>query len=302
MDKIVFALLRGVCQLPAYVAHAKGFLRDVDIDAELSIAPTAWTVPERLLSGRVQFAVIPWTRVAADDCQHNRLTLVSGSGIEEAAMVVRLGMAIEQVRDVAVPQEGGIKDLTAMALVQRLGWRDANIVRMPSGDGAILSFVGEGADAASMVEPYATMLEHLGLGRVIQRTGDVWPGAPGCSLTTTSDLIAKDPNLVQRMVSAYLRGVQFVDASPDESSEIAEKYIGISSEIIRKSLQVNRPDPNAIRNQAAMDEVIGLMIKRGYIDRVPTGYKNLSFLDKAMTSGHLSQHECRGSLAAGSQA
>ena len=88
-------------------------------------------------------------------------------------MVVRQGMTVEHVHDVAVPQEGGIKDLTAMALVQRLGWRDANIIRMPSGDGAILSFVGEGADAASMVEPYATMLEHLGLGWVIQRTGDV---------------------------------------------------------------------------------------------------------------------------------
>ena len=168
MDKIVFALLRGVCQLPAYVAHSKGFLRDVDIDAELSIAPTAWTVPDRLLTGDVQFAVIPWTRVAADTSPDNRLTLISGSGIEEAAMVVREGMTIEQVHDVAVPTEGGIKDLTAMALIQKLHWQDANIIRMPSGDGAILSFVGEGADAASMVEPYATMLEHLGVGRVIR--------------------------------------------------------------------------------------------------------------------------------------
>ena len=283
MDKIVFALLRGVCQLPAYVAHAKGFLRDVDIDAELSIAPTAWTVPQRLVDGEVHFAVIPWTRVAADNSR-NRLTLISGSGFEEAAMVVRNGMTVEQVTAVAVPNEGGIKDLTAMALVQRLGWQEANIVRMPSGDGAILSFVGEGADAASMVEPYATMLEHLGLGHVIQRTGDVWPGAPGCSLTTTSNVIAAKPDLVQRMVGAYMRGARFADTNRDESAEIAEKYIGLSAEIIRKALDANRPNPDAIRNQAAMDQVIGLMIQRGYIDKVPSGYKDLSFLDKAEAS------------------
>ena len=283
MDKIVFALLRGVCQLPAYVAHAKGFLRDVDIDAELSIAPTAWTVPQRLVDGEVHFAVIPWTRVAADNSR-NRLTLISGSGFEEAAMVVRNGMTVEQVTAVAVPNEGGIKDLTAMALVQRLGWQEANIVRMPSGDGAILSFVGEGADAASMVEPYATMLEHLGLGHVIQRTGDVWPGAPGCSLTTTSNVIAAKPDLVQRMVGAYMRGAGFADTNRDESAEIAEKYIGLSAEIIRKALDANRPNPDAIRNQAAMDQVIGLMIQRGYIDRAPSGYKDLSFLDKAEAS------------------
>ena len=283
MDKIVFALLRGVCQLPAYVAHAKGFLRDVDIDAELSIAPTAWTVPQRLVDGEVHFAVIPWTRVAADNSR-NRLTLISGSGFEEAAMVVRNGMTVDQVTAVAVPNEGGIKDLTAMALVQRLGWQEANIVRMPSGDGAILSFVGEGADAASMVEPYATMLEHLGLGHVIQRTGDVWPGAPGCSLTTTSNVIAAKPDLVQRMVGAYMRGAGFADTNRDESAEIAEKYIGLSAEIIRKALDANRPNPDAIRNQAAMDQVIGLMIQRGYIDRAPSGYKDLSFLDKAEAS------------------
>ena len=30
-----------------------------------------------------------------------------------------------------------------------------------------------------------------------------------------------------------------------------------------------------------MDQVIDLMIQRGYIDRAPTGYKDLSFLDAA---------------------
>lgn len=284
MDKVVFALLRGVCQLPAYVAHAKGFLSDVDIDAELSIAPTAWTVPQRLVDGEVHFAVIPWTRVAADTSKGNRLILISGSGIEEAAMVVRNGVEIEQVDGIAVPNEGGIKDLTAMALVQRLGWQDVDIVRMPSGDGAILSFVGEGADAASMVEPYATMLEHLGLGHIIQRTGDVWPGAPGCSLTTTSNIIAQNPDLVQRMVSAYMRGAQFAETNRDEAAEISAKYIGISAKIIRKALDANRPNPDAIRNQAAMDQVIGLMIERGYIDGPPVGFKDLSFLDKAEAS------------------
>ena len=284
MDKVVFALLRGVCQLPAYVAHAKGFLNDVGIDAELSIAPTAWTVPQRLVDGEVHFAVIPWTRVAADTSKDNRLILISGSGIEEAAMVVRNGVEIEQVNGIAVPNEGGIKDLTAMALVQRLGWQDVDIVRMPSGDGAILSFVGEGADAASMVEPYATMLEHLGLGHIIQRTGDVWPGAPGCSLTTTSNIIAQNPDLVQRMVSAYMRGAQFAETNRDEAAEISAKYIGISAKIIRKALDANRPNPDAIRNQAAMDQVIGLMIERGYIDGPPTGFKDLSFLDKAEAS------------------
>ena len=66
-----------------------------------------------------------------------------------------------------------------MALLRQLGWKDIRLVRQPSGDGAILSFVGQGADAAAMVEPYAAMLESLGLGRVLLRTGDVCRGPRG---------------------------------------------------------------------------------------------------------------------------
>jgi hypothetical protein len=82
------------------------------------------------------------------------------------------------------------------------------------------------------------------------------------------------------MVSAYLRAAQFVETSIEEAAEISAKYIGLSPEIIRKALKVNRPNVNAIRNQAAMDQVIQLMIKRGYIERPPTRYKDLSFMDK----------------------
>jgi ABC-type nitrate/sulfonate/bicarbonate transport system substrate-binding protein len=280
MITISFALLRGICQLPAYIACEKGFFQDVGVEPAVTISPTAWMVPDRLIAGDVQFAVIPWTRVAADRSEGNQLRLVCGSGVEEAALVVRRGLTPDQVRSIAVPQEGGIKDLTAMALIQRLGWQDRQLVRMPSGDGAILAFVGEGADAASMVEPYATMLEHLGLGQVIQRTGDVWPGAPGCSLTTTSRFISEHRDVVDRVVGAYLRAAQYVARYPDSAARIGARFIGVSPAIVSKALLANRPDPNAIRNQQAIDGILELMMARGHIKVTPTGYRDLSFLDK----------------------
>jgi NitT/TauT family transport system substrate-binding protein len=278
--RIRLALLRGVCQLPAYVAMEAGFFAAQGIEAEPIIAPTAWTVPDRLRSGEVDFGVIPWTRVAADVAEGGRrLVLVAGSGVDEAALVVRAGLAPAAVRRVAVPQEGGIKDLTAMALLRRLGWQDVRLVRQPSGDGAILSFVGEGADAASMVEPYAAMLEHLGLGRVLLRTGDVWPGAPGCSLTTSSALIEREPDLVQRVVTAYVAAAQRVLAAPDEAARAGEPFIGVSAAIIRRALEANRPDPLAIRNDAAMTQIIALMSDLGYLRQPPEGYRDLRFLE-----------------------
>ncbi|HET6463996.1 MAG TPA: ABC transporter substrate-binding protein [Nitrospiria bacterium] len=281
MDRVHFSLLRGVCQIPAYVAHVKGFFNEEKVPSEINIEPTAWMVPTRLANGDSQFAVIPWTRVATSGEKEIPLVLLCGSGFEEAAIVVRKGIALSDVKRVAVPLRGGMKDLTAMGLIESLGWEDVELFRQPSGDGAIISFFGQGVDAASMVEPYATMLEALGVGVIVKRTGDIWRGAPGCSLTTTVEMKNKHPKVAEGAVRAFVRATRFVLEHPDESAEIAHRYIGLHPRFIRQALQNNRPNVDAIRNQDAMDRVLSLMLKLGYIKKMPSGYTDLSFLDKA---------------------
>ena len=281
MTRVRFSLLRGVCQTPAYVAHAKGFFQEEGIDSEVNVEPTAWMVPTRLMNGDSQFAVIPWTRVAAAEEKEIPLTLVCGSGFEEAAIVVRKGLEIPEVKKVAVPLRGGMKDLTAMGLIESLGWKDVELIRQPSGDGAIISLVGQGVDAASMVEPYATMLELLGVGKIVRRTGDIWPGAPGCSLTTTLPIRDREPETVQKVVNAFVRGAKFVLEKPEETAEIAFRHIGVNPHFIHEALLRNRPHIDAIRNKTAMDKVLSLMIQLGYIKKHPSDYTDLSFLDKA---------------------
>lgn len=282
MNNIQLSLLRGVCQMPAYAAYEKGFLKEEGLNAKLSIEPTAWMVPHKLLNGESHFAVIPWTRVAAAEDKDIPLVLICGSGFEEAAIVVRKGLSPSNVRRVAIPQRGGMKDLTAMALIEGLGWKDVELIRLPSGDGAIISLFGRGADAASMVEPYATMMETLGIGTVVKRTGDIWHGAPGCSLTTTIRLTKTDHELTHSVVKAFVRGAIFVKEHPEESADIASRYIGIDAGFIRSALLVNQPNVDAIRNKRAMEGVLSLMMKLGYIEKLPTSFSDLNFLDNAM--------------------
>src|SRR5262249_4078197 len=208
----------------------------------VEIQPTAWLVPERLCSGAVDFAVIPWTRVAVASTRGEDLVLICGSGCEEAAVVVRHGLTLDEVKTVAVPQPGGVKDLTASGLMRDLGWHDREKIRQPSGDGAILTFVGHGADAAAMVEPYATMLQELGLGYVVRRTGDLWPGAPGCSLTTSRRLLRERPDLVRRAVTAFVRASRWIDQAEHEACEIGGAFMGISPRFVRAALRHNRPN------------------------------------------------------------
>jgi NitT/TauT family transport system substrate-binding protein len=280
MDRIRIALLRGVCQMPAYVAQEAGLFADHGIEARIEVLPTAWVVPERLERGHFQFAVMPWTRVASASSRGEDLVLVCGSGYEEAAVVVRQGLTLEQVRTLAVPQEGGIKDLTAHALVQSLGWEDRLKIRLPSGDGAILALVGQGADAASMVEPYATMMEELGIGTIVRRTGDLWPGAPGCSLTTTRRMLRDEPNVVRRVVAAFAQGADWTRQRPDEAADIGAAYIGVHSRFIRAALKNNRPNVQALSSTGAMDQILDLMQQLGYLRERPTDFADLQFLQE----------------------
>src|SRR5436853_4979581 len=97
-------------------------------------------IPEQLCSGTADFAVMPWTRVATAEKNQAPLKAVCGSGFEEAAIVVRAGLTLDEVSSVAVPREGGMKDLTTMGLLDSLGWNRDRVkhLRFPSGDGAII--------------------------------------------------------------------------------------------------------------------------------------------------------------------
>jgi NitT/TauT family transport system substrate-binding protein len=282
MTRVRFSLLRGVCQTPAYVAHVKGYFQEEGIDSEVNVEPTAWMVPMKLMGGDSQFAVIPWTRVAASEEKDIPLVVITGSGFEEAAIVVRKNLDITEVKKVAVPLRGGMKDLTAMGLMESLGWKDVDLIRQPSGDGAIIAFFGQGVDAASMVEPYATMLEELGVGKIVRRTGDVWPGAPGCSLTTTIPFKESNPETVQKVVRGFVRGWRFVQKHPEETAEIAYRYIGVNPRFIHQALLRNQPEVDAVRNAQPREKVLTLMKQLGYIRKMPSDYVDLSFLDKVM--------------------
>lgn len=281
MRTVRLTLLRGVCQTPAYVAHEKGFFSDEGLSTTLEIAPTAWMAPNKLADGQSEFALIPWTRAAATQDGDAPLVVVCGSGHEEAAIVVRSGIDVSDVKRVTVPLRGGMKDLTAMALIESLGWQGAEILRQPSGDGAIISLFGQGCDAASMVEPYATMMESLGVGRVVRRTGDVWPGAPGCSLTTTARYRDSHPDVVEAVVRAFARGSDFVDEEPGETAAIASRYIGVNEAFIEQALARNTPHVHAIREDAAVERILSLMVQLGYLEEAPSGFLDVSFLEKA---------------------
>jgi len=115
---------------------------------------------------------------------------------------------------------------------------------------------------------------------VIRRTADLWPKAPGCSLTTSARVIRESPGLVESVVRAFCRGAQYVRESPDDAADIASRYIAVHPRFIREALLKNYPDVDALRSSAAMSKILDLMLQLGYLKKRPSEYLDLSFLDR----------------------
>ncbi|MDI6889274.1 MAG: ABC transporter substrate-binding protein [Methanocellales archaeon] len=288
MLKINIGLIRGVCQMPAYIAYEKGFFKELGLDVSYSIDPTAWLLPAKLISGEISFGILPWTRTVSARDNRDNLVVIAGSGYEEPATVVRRGAEINSLSElkgkrISLPAAGGMKDLTSQALFKKYDITPENteIIRLPSGDAAMLALLSGRVDATTNVEPYATMAVELGIGKIIARGKDVLPKTPGCSVTTTDDFLRDHSDAALNFLKALLKAEARCNKEPEEAAKISSKYIGIPAGIIREALKYNRPHIDITGSMDAMMRIVKLMMELGYIKTIPQDFCNFELLKKA---------------------
>lgn len=285
---IKIGVIRGVCQMLAYTAHENGFFKEQGLNTSLVVEPTAWLLPDKLISGDISFGILPWTRAVSARDKGDNLVVIAGSGYEEPATVVRRDSGINSLSElkgkrISLPAAGGMKDLTSQALFKKYDITPENteILRLPSGDAAMLALLSGRVDATTNVEPYATMAVELGIGKIIARGKDVLPKTPGCSITTTDDFLQDHFDVALNFLKAILKAETFCNKEPEEAAKISSKYIGISAEIIRDALRYNQPRIDITGSIDAMMRVAGLMKELGYIKKIPQDFYNFELLKKA---------------------
>ena len=274
--------------MPGYVAYEKGFFKGHGLDVSCSVDPTAWVLADKLIVGDISFGIVPWTRVVSARDRGNNLVVIAGSGYEETATVVRIDSNINSLSElkgkrISLPVAGGMKDLTSQALFKKYDITPENteILRLPSGDAAMLALLSGRVDATTNVEPYATMAVDLGIGKIISRGKDILPKVPGCSITTTDDFLQDHPDVVLRFITAILKAEEFCHNEPKEAAKISSKYIGISAGIVREALRYNQPHIDITGSIDVMVRIVKLMKELGYIQKTSQEFYNFELLKKA---------------------
>ncbi|MBM7553825.1 aliphatic sulfonate ABC transporter substrate-binding protein [Thalassobacillus pellis] len=84
-------------------------------------------------------------------------------------------------------------------------------------------FASERVDVATVPEPWASKIEAEGHGKVLVDTKNVAFGEtlPAAVFVTASDLVEKNPELVQNIVDAHMEATNFIKENPEKAKEIA---------------------------------------------------------------------------------
>lgn len=88
-------------------------------------------------------------------------------------------------------------------------------------------FTTGNVDAATVPEPWASVIEAKGSGKVLIDTKDVAYGEtlPAAVFVTSQDLVKNNPDLVQNIVDGHKKATEFIQNNPEEAKKIAIKKI-----------------------------------------------------------------------------
>lgn len=195
----------------------------------------------------------------------------------ESTLVARrdLGLARGQIRlmagrTVAIPLRFSGHALALRRLLRANGMDEdaVRVVEMPPPDMAAALQNGS-LDAYFVGEPFAARSVKAGLADVVEYVEDGWPGFLCNLMIVHDDLIAREPELVKRIVQGAVRASLWSGRNREQAVEIASRAWGHPPELL--SYAMDTPPGRVVFDKGVpmkgeIRELFAEMVKAGLID------------------------------------
>lgn len=164
--------------------------------------------------------------------------------------------------------------------------KDVEILQVPFGT-ELATLKDKRADIAQTIEPNVSQVELEG-GTVAFSYPEAWGPLAFTGLMTSKDLIDKDPELVQKVVTAYEKAFQFIQSDFEGTVAIAQKRLpDLKEEIIRKALRRlidsqsipknTKVDPESWRKLLEIRKEVGDLKEMPKVDLIDNSFANKAF-------------------------
>ncbi|XHR30435.1 MAG: aliphatic sulfonate ABC transporter substrate-binding protein [Chthoniobacteraceae bacterium] len=170
---------------------------------------------------------------------NTRVIGIASTAPSALALAVPKGSAIHAVADLKEKKVGVTKGSYAhhllFLLLKNAGLKstDIKLIHLPPGD-LVTAFSRGDLDAAVTWEPYLGELENLGGKVIADGSGGVKEGA--VVIFAVDDFGKKNPEVLQRFLKIYQKGVEFIKANPEETAKLVAPEAKIPAEQVLKLL------------------------------------------------------------------
>ena len=255
---------KSLSWFPIHLAREKGFYRADGLDVDYVIMKPQIAM-QALIAGDVGYTTALGSTIRAAFRNVPLRVVMTIADKPLFALIARPGIkSVEELRGklLGISSFGASSDTYARALLRRYKLtpnQDVKIIALGGGMNRIAAMEAGSIDAALIEAPYNVMLERKGF-RKILFVGDLIP-SPLAGLGTRLEKIQKQPDEVQRLVRATLRGIQFAKANKQETIRSIMKWTDMDQGLAEGSYEMaaaswsNTGAASAQGIQIAMEEI-----------------------------------------------
>ncbi len=280
---------------PFYVAIAEGYFNDVGLDVQIEHYPEneAMTL---VGASEVPFAVVSGEQVLLARAQELPVVYVTAwwqdypvaVAVPEESDIVDPGDLVG--RKVGIPGLYGASYIGYRALLSATGVSESDTILDSIGYNQVEAMLAGQEDAVVIYannEP--VQLEAQGMPMRLIKVAD-YVSLASNGLITNESLLEDDPELVEAMIAAMLRGIEAVMEDPDAAYEISKGYVegldqadeSIMKKVLNESIVFWRADRIGESDPTAWSNMNEILIEMGLLDEgqsVHDAYTN-EFLPK----------------------
>ena len=232
---------KSLSWFPIHLSREKGFYRAEGLEVDYVIMKPQVAM-QALIAGDVGYTTALGSTIRAALRNVPLRVVMTIADKPLFALIARPGIgSVEELKGklLGISSFGASTDTYARALLRRAKLtpnQDVKIIALGGGMNRIAAMETGAIDAALIEAPYNVMLERKGF-RKILFVGDVIP-SPLAGLGTRLDKIQKQPDEVQRLVRATVRGIQFAKSNKQDTVRAIMKWTDLDQGLAEGSYEM----------------------------------------------------------------
>ena len=211
-----------------WLGDTAGLFKKNNLDLEIIYMPGNISAPS-LMSGEIQFGQMTGALMSPIRLQGgDPVMLVSVQELLDDRLVVRPNIkAPEELKGkrIAISRFGAASHMRVLNMLPRYGLSEKDVTFLQIGDtpARIIALMGNSVDASSFSPPDHLAAVQAGM-RILLNMADLNIYYQGTGLVTTQRYIAKNRDVVKRMVKSYVEAIHIVRTSPEVTKRAFVKY------------------------------------------------------------------------------